>query len=129
MRRIRMKIIQGVFYIILTVGLTVYGQLILKWQVNKIGLLPESFADKLQFLGRLCINPWVISVFAAAFIAALSWMLALTKFQLSYAYPFISLTFVLVLILSAVFFHEQVTWPKAVGMIFIITGLIIGSQG
>ncbi|MCL5036302.1 MAG: EamA family transporter [Chloroflexi bacterium] len=121
--------IEGFIYIFLTVTLTVYGQLIIKWQVNKVGAFPHDAAHIMSYLFHLCINPWVISVFLAAFLAALSWMVALTRFQLSYAYPFVSLTFVLVLILSAIFFHEQVTWPKAVGMICIITGLIIGSQG
>ena len=33
----------------------------------------------------------------------------MTKFQLSYAYPFMSLAFVLVMFLSAFFFNEPVT--------------------
>jgi hypothetical protein len=39
---------------------------------------------------------------------------ALTKFELSYAYPFMSLAFVLVLLSSALLFHETVTMPQNV---------------
>lgn len=117
------------FYILLTIILTVYGQIIIKWQVNSAGEFPAETNEKLFFVLRLLLNPWVISSFTCAFLAALSWMAAMTKFTLSYAYPFTSLTFVLVLTLSAVFFHDSITLPKAVGMGLIVVGIVIGSQG
>jgi multidrug transporter EmrE-like cation transporter len=55
-------------------------------------------------------------------------MAAMTKFPLSYAYPFMSLAFVLVMFLSAVFFKEPVTIPKSIGLGLIILGIIIGSS-
>lgn len=115
-------------YIILTVLLTVYGQIVIKWQVNNAGEFPAETIDKLLFILRLLLNPWVISSFAAAFLASLTWMAALTKFSLSFAYPFMSLAFVLVMILSAIFFYEPITIAKAVGMGLIVAGIIIGSQ-
>jgi drug/metabolite transporter (DMT)-like permease len=65
----------------------------------------------------LC-DPFIISGFAAAFIAALCWMAAMTKFDLSYAYTFMSIPFVL--FLSAFFFQVPITLPKIIGMVFII---------
>jgi multidrug transporter EmrE-like cation transporter len=56
-------------------------------------------------------------------------MAALTKFPLSFAYPFMSLAFVLVTVLSSVCFYEAITIPKAVGLGLIVVGIIIGSQG
>jgi multidrug transporter EmrE-like cation transporter len=56
-------------------------------------------------------------------------MIAMTRFDLSYAYPFMSLAFVFVLILSAIFFHEAVTIPKALGVALVVAGIIIGSYG
>lgn len=119
----------GYLYVSLTIAFTVYGQIVLKWQVGQNGPLPEPLAGKMQHLFGLLLNPWVLSAFAAAFLASLAWMAAMTKFQLSYAYPFMSLSFVLVLMLSGVFFHEPVTWPKIVGMALIVAGIVIGSQG
>lgn len=101
------------FYVLLTVVFTVYSQLISKWQVNLSGSLPIGFVDKGWFLLRLLINPWVISSFACAFLAALAWMAAMTKLPLSYAYPiFISSTFLLVFFCSAIFFREPITVPN-----------------
>lgn len=114
-------------YIILTILLTVYGQLVVKWQVGS-SEAPEAAVDKFLYILRLLLNPWVISSFLAAFLASLTWMAALTKFPLSFAYPFMSLAFVLVMLLSAVFFYEPLTVAKAIGIGLIVAGVIIGSQ-
>lgn len=116
-------------YIALTIIFTVYGQLIIKWQVGKAGTLPIGLADKIEFLLRLVFNGWVLSGFVAAFLASLAWMAAMTKFDLSHAYPFMSLAFVLVLILSGFLFQEPITWHKIVGMMLIVVGIGVGSQG
>lgn len=117
------------FYIFLTIVFTVYGQLVLKWQVGKAGALPVDFVDKIWFLFRLLLNGWVVSGFAAAFLASLAWMAAMTKFDLSHAYPFMSVAFVLVLALSVVFFHEPLNLQKVAGMVLIVAGIVVGSQG
>ena len=124
-----MKSIQDYSFIFGTVIFTVYGQLIVKWQVARAGALPSALPERFLFLGHLILNPWILSGMAAAFVAMLCWLSAMTKFELSYAYPFMSLAFILVLVLSVVFFHEAVTMPKVVGMALVIVGLIVASQG
>ncbi|QDU05840.1 putative 4-amino-4-deoxy-L-arabinose-phosphoundecaprenol flippase subunit ArnF [Gimesia chilikensis] len=117
------------FFILGTIIFTVYGQLILKWRIGRYGDLPDSLSDRIQFLFRLLLDGYILSGFIAAFIASLFWMAAMTKFQLSYAYPFMSLAFVLVMFLSAFFFNEPVTLAKTLGLTLIVAGIIIGSQG
>jgi multidrug transporter EmrE-like cation transporter len=117
------------FYIFLTIILTVYGQIVLKWQVNDAGAFPESSSDKIIFLIQLLANLWVISGFFAAFLASLAWMAAMTKLELSHAYPFMSLNFVFVIILSSLLFHETITPLKLIGLGLIILGIVVGSKG
>lgn len=119
----------GYLYILGTILFTVYGQLIIKWQVANAGPFPGDATEKIWFLLRLVFNPWVITSLVGAFLAFLCWMAAMTKFDLSYAYPFMSLSFVFVLVLSGLFFHEPVTMAKALGVIFIMAGIIIGARG
>jgi multidrug transporter EmrE-like cation transporter len=116
-------------YVLLTILLTVYGQLVIKWQVLRAGPFPESGTEKLMFLLQLLANPWVISAFIAALVASVSWMAAMTRLPLSHAYPFMSLGFVLILIFSAVLFGEPLTLPKIAGITLVFAGLAIGSQG
>jgi drug/metabolite transporter (DMT)-like permease len=116
-------------FVAATVLLTVYGQIIIKWQTGKAGEFPSDTAARLQYLRHFLINPWVISSLCCAVLAAFAWIAALSKLDLSRAYPFVSASFVLVLILSAIIFGESLTVWKVVGGLLIVVGLIIGSQG
>ena len=120
---------KGYVYIFLTIFFTVYGQLMIKWQMATAGALPGPIVQKIIFLLRMFTNLWVMSSFLAAFLAALCWMAALTKFDLNHAYPFMGLTFVLVLLLSNLLFSEPITMLKIVGVALILIGIAIGSQG
>ncbi|MGQ9746098.1 MAG: EamA family transporter [Dissulfurimicrobium sp.] len=117
------------FYLFLTIILTVYGQIAIKWQVINAGPFPAGVSEKFLFLFHLLLNPWVISALMAVFLASVSWMAAMTRLQLSYAYPFMSFTFILVMVLSRAIFHEPITPPKIIGMGLIVAGIVVGSQG
>jgi multidrug transporter EmrE-like cation transporter len=115
-------------YIALTIALTVYGQLIIKWQVSRAGAMPVDVGGKLGFMTGMLLNPWILSGLLAAFLASFCWIAALTKFPLNVAYPFTALTFVAVLLASGWLFYEPITLSKWVGMGFLITGVVISSQ-
>lgn len=118
----------GYFYIFGTIFFTVYGQIVLKWRINGVGSLPEGLNEKIFFLIKLLFDPWIFSGFFAAFIASFFWMAAMTKFDISYAYPFMSSAFVLVFMMSVILFGESVTWQKSIGLILIVTGIIVTSR-
>jgi len=128
-KQITGKTMRDFVYIFASVFFTVYGQLVVKWRVGKAGVFPTTFSERIVFLKDLVLNPWIITGLAAGFLALLSWMTAMTKFELSYAYPFMSLAFVLVLLLSAIFFHEPVTVPKVLGVALVIAGIVVASRG
>ena len=121
--------IAGFAYVLGSILFTVYGQIVVKWQVGKAGALPASFSDRIPFLLGLILNPWIMSGIVGGFFALLCWLAAMTKFELSYAYPFMSLAFVFVLVLSAVLFHEPLTVAKIMGVLLIIAGIVVGSRG
>jgi len=112
-------------YIFLTIALTVFGQLIVKWRVTQIGGSLKGSAMLVRFL----MDPGILCGLLGAFVAALCWMTALSKFQLSYAYPFTSLSFALVLLLSAYLLKEPITVPRALGVAIIIVGTIVAARG
>jgi multidrug transporter EmrE-like cation transporter len=115
--------------IFLNILLTVYAQFVVKWQVLQAGGLPASPEQKMHFMVRLLLNPWIVTAYMAAFAASITWMLAMTKLQLSHAYPMTALTFVVVVIGSASLFGESITPLKMAGLLLIIVGIFIGSQG
>lgn len=111
-----------------TIALTVYGQFILKWQVNLAGELPDGAAARLQYVLRLLLNPWVISAFAAAFGASLTWILAMTRLPLSEAYPLTALVFACVVFGGAWIFNEPISTGRIIGVGLIMLGLVVGSR-
>ncbi|GAB2503017.1 EamA family transporter [Lysobacter humi (ex Lee et al. 2017)] len=115
----------GYLFVALTVLLTVYGQLVLKWQVTLAGAPPAGAFGKLAFLAHLMLNPWVLSGLAAAFAASLCWMLALSKLPLSSAYPLTASSFILVLAFGALFLGEPLSWPKALGTGLVVLGVVV----
>lgn len=115
--------------VLLTVLLTVYGQLVLKWRVLAAGLPPDNPLGKLKFYAALLSNPWILSAFAAAFAAALCWMTAMMKLDINKAYPFMALNFILVGFLAVPLFGESMTWPKIGGLVLVVAGLLLTSQG
>lgn len=115
-------------YILLTILFTVYGQLVIKWRMPMKGSLPDGFLNKILFILQAYTDLWVISGFASAFLASMAWAAAMTKFELSFAYPFMSLSFVLVFILSLLIFGEEFSWFKLLGLGFIVLGVIITAK-
>lgn len=118
----------GYLYIFGTIFFTVYGQIVLKWRINQVSAIPEAALEKALFLVKLLVDPWIFSGFLAAFVASIFWMAAMTKFEISFAYPFMSSAFVLVFILSVVLFEESITPQKVIGLLLIIAGIITTSR-
>ena len=115
----------GYLYIFGCIAFTVYGQLVIKWRMAMKGQLPEELSNKVMFLLKALFGDlFLLSGFAAAFVASLFWMAAVSKFDLSFAYPFMSLSFVLVLILSVFLFGELLTTGKVIGLALIILGVL-----
>jgi len=116
-------------YIFGTILFTVYGQMIIKWRMSFHDGLPAELGPKIIFLTRLFFDPFILSGFVSAFVASLCWMAAMTQFELSYAYPFMGLTFVLVFAASVLFLGEQVTFGKVAGLVLIVLGIVATSRG
>ena len=117
----------GYIYITLTVLLSSYGQLILKWRLNSMEI-PETWREKFVFLFFAVFDLYIFSGFVAAFLASLTWMAALTKFQLSFAYPFMSLSFIVVMAMSYLLLDESLTLGKVIGCFLIVAGILFLSR-
>ena len=113
--------VQAISILLTSVAFGAVGQLILKAGMNSLGKLQLS-ADTLL---RMATSPLVLVGIAIFCLSTLLWLFALAKADLSFAYPFLSLTYLAVLIGGALLFHEEVTLPRVLGFIVIITGVWI----
>lgn len=121
----------GYIYILGTILFTVFGQLIAKWRMTYHGpLLPEGIGQKIHyFFFTMMFDPFILLTFASAFIASFLWLMTVNKFELSFAYPFMALAFVLVVAVAIPLFNESINIYKISGTLLVVIGLIVLSKG
>ena len=108
-------------------GLTVYGQLIMKSRAAIHASALSGGRDYAAYLLAMFTDIGVLSAFGAAVVAAACWMVAIERLELGYAYPFVALTFVLVPIASALVLHESISLPQIFGLALIVAGVSISA--
>jgi drug/metabolite transporter (DMT)-like permease len=70
-------------------------------------------------------NPYVFFGLAIYLIGTVFWLAALSRVDLSYAYPFASLTYVIMLVASWLLFNEQFTLGRLIGTVVIGIGVLV----
>ncbi len=114
--------------IVISVMLGVVGQLMLKQGMTVIG--PQSLSpDKVPtILWRIATSPWVVLGLLIYVSATFFWLIALSRVELSYAYPFASLSYVVMIGASWRLMGESPSLPRLGGVALICLGVIVISQ-
>lgn len=97
------------------------AQIMLKIGTNRIG---NDISSIVSFFIKAITTPQIIAGVSLHVGALLFWLLALRRVDVSYAYPFISLGFVFVLLMSAIWLQETVSLDRIIGVILILMGII-----
>ena len=119
-------------YLASTIATSVYSQMIMKWRISGrfAGLkIPDGIWPKVCTLFTVIFDPFIFSGLVATFISGLCWMATMSKLEIGYAYPFTSLGFVLVVLLSYFLFGESLNAWRIWGVILIVVGITVASQG
>ena len=117
----------GYIYILMTSFFTVVGELIIKWRIDSISFtLTGSTFNKAQSVVALLFDKYIMLGLFSAVIAALFWMAALSKFNLSFAYPMIiALLTVLTISASIIILGESLSSLQTIGVTIVVIGLVI----
>ena len=117
-------------YIMLALSLVcaVSSQLLFKLGLQTIGGLSRGSFDAWQVVRM--ISNWQILIGLAIYVVGwLSWMAVLSRLELSFVYPFTSLNYVLVSLLSWAILGETVSPVRSLGIAVICLGVFIASRG
>jgi multidrug transporter EmrE-like cation transporter len=72
------------------------------------------------------MDPFVISGLVAAWVSAVFWMAAMTKLEISYAYPFVTAGLTAFMFLGGVLIlGESTNSVKVLGLLIIAVGIIV----
>ena len=117
--------------ILLSVLLAAVAQITLKHgmtQVTSHGAAPLELGQPLTTLRRVAGNLSVVGGLAIFVVSAAAWLVVLSKVSLSFAYPFVSLTYVLILTFDRLALHETVSVVRWAGVALIIGGILLVSR-
>lgn len=120
----------GYIFLFLSVFLTVYTQLIFKWRMSYCSLdLEGTFLEKAGQLAKIIFDPFIVSGYISAFCVSVLWIFVLKKFPLNYAYSFLVLPFIFVMLGSHFIFGESFSGLQLVGSVLICGGILCVAFG
>ena len=112
------------------VGTATLGQLLLKSGMTAVGRLGASALQQpLQTALAVASVPTIwfgLAAYAAAYgLGAVLWLVVLSRLDLSFAYPLLALSYILIPLLSYLILGENVPALRWVGIAVIFMGVVI----
>lgn len=120
---------KGIWFILISISFNVLGQLSMKYAMIKYGEVNLQLSKILTIVFSIFTRPFVILGLLLYFVSAFFWITALSKVELSYAYPMLSIGYVLIFFLSWLLFAEQATLIKFIGTVVVGLGLFLIARG
>jgi multidrug transporter EmrE-like cation transporter len=114
--------------ILFTVLTNAAAQIMLKKGMNSVGALDIGSDGLIGTVFRVVFSPFVFLGLTTFVISMASHLIVLSKVQLSYAYPFLSLAYVVVAAYSYFFFAEDIGLARLAGIGLIVAGTILIAQ-
>lgn len=114
------------FALVLTgVLLNAVAQLALKASVNDTGIINLDMHSLLSSAGSLATNLWLWLGLICYAISVVVWILALSRVDVSIAYPMLSIGYIVNAVAAWHLFDEPMNLGKVVGIGIIIVGVYI----
>ena len=117
-----------VYLIFISVGLAVSGQLFMKAGMSNYQIGEINLQNSIPQFLKIMFRPFVFTGFVFFLVSSFFWLLALSKVPLSFAYPMVSISYVLILFFSWLVFKEQVGPIRWLGAAVIIFGVYLISR-
>ncbi|MCD6310551.1 MAG: EamA family transporter [Candidatus Eremiobacteraeota bacterium] len=115
-------------FVLGTVIFTVIAQILVKIAMSGRGPLPGNPRDAILYTISAALDWHVIIALLLGFTGFLLYLAALSRLELSYIYPFMGLSFVLVALYSSIVFQEHVNIVRWTGIAMIVLGIILVSR-
>jgi len=114
--------------ILLGVLLNTAGQLLLKAGVSQIGHFEFSMANVVPIGLKVMVNLPIIAGLCAYVLSVVVWLLVLSRVQVSYAFPLLSIGYVINAVAAYYLFGETISLLRMSGIFVIIAGVWMVSQ-
>ncbi|MBL8581105.1 MAG: EamA family transporter [Rhizobiaceae bacterium] len=116
-------------FILFTVATNAAAQIMLKQGMMSLGSISFEGVNPIVKLLHIVFSPWVFLGLCTFVISMASHLYVLSKVELSFAYPFLSLAYVIVAVFAYFVFREDLNAWRVGGIAFICIGTALIAQG
>jgi len=115
-------------FILFTVMTNAAAQLMLKYGMMTMGPLSFAGVNPVIKILQIVFSPWIFLGLCVFVISMASHLFVLSKVELSFAYPFLSLAYVAVAIFAYFVFREDLNAYRIAGIALICVGTVLIAQ-
>lgn len=119
---------KNILLILLSVSLAVFGQFFLKKGMLDIGEIPFNINTPLFLLGKIFTNFKLFFGFTLFALSSVVWLVVLSKVELSFAYPMVSMGYIITILMSWKFLGEHISPVRWMGVVVICLGVLLLSK-
>ena len=109
--------------VFISVAISAVAQTAFKLGVSRV--TPDAGAGLLGKALTMLFSPWVLGGLALYGVGTVLWLFALKRLDLSLAYPFVAMSFVMVALSGMMILGEPVNAARVIGIGLIVTGLVV----
>lgn len=112
-------------FILFTVITNAAAQILLKHGMNAVGAFTIGSESSVALASRILFNPFVMLGLTTFVVSTASHMFVLSRVDVSFAYPFLSLAYVLVAVWAVTFLNESLSTNQIIGIGAILVGTVL----
>lgn len=116
----------NIILILISVLLNCAAQLCIRKGMLLVGEVGMS--GLVQNFGNMLMNLWLWAAMFCYAVSILMWMVVLSKVEVSFAYPFLSIGYVVAAVVGYYFFGESLTLTRIMGILVICIGVYLISR-
>jgi drug/metabolite transporter (DMT)-like permease len=115
--------------IVLSVTISALAQISLKMGMSSAAVQQAIASPSVNLIYAIACTPAILTGLMLYGLGMVTWLFVLAKVDVSQAYPFMGLGIVVTLAIGYFFLQEPVNAFRAAGMLLVITGIVLVSQG
>ncbi|MDZ5696333.1 transporter [Chelativorans sp. M5D2P16] len=112
-------------FILFTVLTNAVAQLMLKYGMMSLGPLSFAGVNPVLKILQIVFSPWIFAGLCVFVVSMASHLFVLSKVELSFAYPFLSLAYVAVAVFAYLLWREDLNAYRIAGIALICVGTVL----
>jgi multidrug transporter EmrE-like cation transporter len=105
--------------------LNAVAQVALKLGMRGIGHFDFQPGNIVPIAMAAAINPYILTGLACYVVSVVIWLLVLSRVEVSYAYPLLSVGYIVVALAGQFIFHENMDLTRWAGVVLICLGVLL----